>query len=105
MAAAWRRHRTAVMVCCFQNPEFSVPEALSEHRAAARSMAVWGCSQPRTGDHRSDERMPDASPCGSKTATGPMASRVRRVAVRLSGRVEVVTTAPGAERIAGMTRW
>ena len=39
------------------------------------------------------------------TATGPIFCRARSVAVRLSGRVDVVTTAPGASKMALMTMW
>jgi hypothetical protein len=42
---------------------------------------------------------------GSNTATGPSFWRAVKVTVRLSGRVEVVTTAPGASKIALMTMW
>jgi hypothetical protein len=48
--------------------------------------------------------MPGASLCGSNTAIGPARFRAARVAVRLSGRVLVVITAPGASKIIGMTK-
>ncbi len=70
----------------------------------ARIIAVCGDSQPRIGDHRIPAGRPSARCCGSKIATGPIRRRARMVAVRLSGRVEVTTTAPGASRIAGITR-
>ena len=61
--------------------------------------------QPRTGDQRSAEGTPAAKPCGSNTATGPSFERLVMVDVRLSGRVLVVITAPGASKMAGMIRW
>jgi hypothetical protein len=79
-------------------------EAGAAARPLARIIAVSGSSQPRMGDQRSPAGMPSARCCGSNTATGPpLRRRARRVAVRLSGLVLVVTTAPGASRIALMT--
>ena len=63
--------------------------------AAARIMAVCARSHPRTGDQRSALGTPAASPSGSNTATGPTLERASSVGARLSGRVEVVITAPG----------
>ena len=103
-AAACSRQRTACSDEACQKFESTVPPAAPDARALARNSAIWGFSHPRMGDHRVEERMPGASRCGSKTATGPIASRARRVAVRLSGRVLVVITAPGASRIDGITR-
>jgi len=48
--------------------------------------------------------MPGARRWGSNTTTGPIASRAVSVAVRLSGRVLVVMTAPGASRMLEVTR-
>src|SRR5690606_9178797 len=42
--------------------------------------------------------------CGSKTHTGAVSSRTPRVPSTTSRLFEVETTAPGASRIAGMTR-
>ena len=72
--------------------------------ALARTIAICGSSHPRIGDHRVADGTPGARSCGSNTATGPARPRAVRVAVRLSGRVLVVITAPGASRIDGMTR-
>lgn len=57
------------------------------------------------GDQRKPAGTPGARCCGSNTATGPRLMRERMVVARLSGLVEVVTTAPGASRIALMTMW
>ena len=70
----------------------------------ARIIAVCGFSQPLIGDHRIPDGRPSARCWGSKMAIGPILARARMVAVRLSGRVLVHTTAPGASRMAGMTR-
>lgn len=89
-----------------QNPPDSTPPADNPVTAAspvARIIAVSGSSQPRTGDQRIPAGSPSARCWGSNTATVPRRCRARRVAVRLSGRVEVVTTGPGASRMAGMT--
>ncbi|MPM52996.1 hypothetical protein SDC9_99760 [bioreactor metagenome] len=106
-AAACSRLWSAVRVLPSQNPPDSTPPADSPVAAArplARIIAVSGSSQPRMGDQRSPAGMPSARCCGSNTATGPpLRRRARRVAVRLSGLVLVVTTAPGASRIALMT--
>ena len=91
------------MVCCFQKLPDSVPPALSAHRALARIMAVCGRSQPLTGDQRRAEGTPAANPSGSNTPTGPCAARAVIVAERLSARVAVVMTAPGASRSMGIT--
>src|SRR5699024_7744228 len=105
-AAACRSDWRAVRVLPSQKPPDSTPPAdrpVVAARPVARIIAVNGFSHPRTGDQRSPAGMPSARCWGSKTATGPMRCRARRVAVRLSGRVLVVTTAPGASRIAGIT--
>ncbi len=104
MAAACRSPRRAISVWpCQKAPSVTPPlvKPAPAARPAARTMAVVGSSQPRTGDQRMPSTLP--SPCGSKTATGPFARRRAAVAARLSGRVEVVTTAPGASRMALMT--
>ncbi len=62
-----------------------------------------GVSQPRTGDQASRVGSP-VNRIGSNTATGPRLARAAMVTVRVSGRVEVATTGPGASRIQGMTR-
>jgi len=103
-AAACSRQRTACSEEACQKFESTVPLAAPVVRALPRSRAVCGFSQPRIGDHRAAERMPGARHWGSKTTTGPIASRAVSVAVRLSGRVLVVITAPGASRMLGMTR-
>ena len=65
-------------------------------------MATSGSSHPRTGDQRSVDGSPDI-PCGSNTVTGrPPTARACMVTTRLSARVDVVTTAPGASRMALM---
>ena len=91
------------MVCCFQKLPDSVPPALSAQSALARIMAVCGRSQPLTGDQRRAEGTPAASPSGSNTPTGPCAARAVIVAERLSARVAVVITAPGASKSMGIT--
>ena len=78
--------------------------SVAERVAKDLAIAVCGDSHPRIGDQRSPAGSPSARCWGSKIATGPMRRRARMVAVRLSGRVEVTTTAPGASRIAGITR-
>ena len=103
MAAAWRRQRTAVCAWVCQKFASVTPLPTPAVSAAARIMAVCGRSHPRTGDQRSVEGTPAANPCGSNTPTGrPSLARAVMVVVRLSGRVEVVMTAPGASRIEGM---
>ena len=91
------------MVCCLQKLPDSVPPALSAQSALARIMAVCGRSQPLTGDQRSAEGTPAASPSGSNTPTGPCAARAVIVTERLSARVAVVITAPGASKSMGIT--
>ncbi len=88
-----------------QKLPFSTPDLPpSATRASARIIAVWACSQPRTSDQREAGRPgARARRWGSKTITGPRPARAARVTARLSGRVEVVTSAPGASRIIGMT--
>ena len=81
----------------------SVPSPASAHRALARIMAVCGRSHPRTGDQRRAEGTPVAKPCGSNTPTGPRSARAVIVADRLSARVAVVMTAPGASSSIGIT--
>ena len=49
-AAAWRRQRTAVMVCCRQKLPDSVPCPASVHKAQARIMAVCGASLCAVGN-------------------------------------------------------
>jgi hypothetical protein len=68
-------------------------------------IAICGLSQPRTSDHRRAESRDElrARRCGSNTATGPNDALWARVIARLSGLVDVVTTAPGASRIIGIT--
>ncbi len=83
---------------------FSTPSAGSAVSARARVIATCGSSQPRIGDQRVVDATPGARRCGSNTATGRSAdARAAKVTARLSGRVEVVITAPGASRIIGMT--
>ena len=99
-------HRVAVSACWRQNVPLSTPLRLvSLTSASARMIAVCGLSQPRRSDHRrAGSRVARwARRCGSNTATGPRDARAARVIARLSGRVEVVTTAPGASRIIGIT--
>ena len=103
-AAACRRQRTTTSVCCCQKFASLTPAAAPAQSALARIMAVWGCSHPLIGDQRSPPDTPLARPCGSKTPTGPRLARAVIVAARLSGRVLVVTTAPGASRMKGITR-
>ena len=69
----------------------------------ARIIAVSGSSQPRMGDHRSPAGMPWRGVGVEHGDRAACAASARRVAVRLSGLVLVVTTAPGASRIALMT--
>ena len=102
-AAACNRARTACSAEDCQKFESVVPDAAPAVSALARIMAVCGFSHPRIGDHLVADGMPGASSCGSKTATGPVFARACSAAVRLSGRVEVVMTAPGASRMALMT--
>jgi hypothetical protein len=104
-AAACSRARTAASAEDCQKLESVVPDAAPAVRALARIIAVCGSSHPRIGDHRVADGIPGASPCGSNTATGPTFARACSAAVRLSGRVEVVMTAPGASRMALMTMW
>ncbi len=107
-AAAWRSACSATRVLPSQKPPPSTPpeeSSVAAARPVARIIAVSGSSQPLMGDHRSPAGMPSARCCGSKTATGPSRSLALSVTVRLSGRVDVVTTAPGASRIAGITTW
>lgn len=103
--AACSRQRTACSAEACQNVESVVPAAVPAVSALARTMATWGSWQPRIGDQRVAEGMPGARPCGSNTATGPLRLRSCRVTARLSGRVLVVSTAPGASRIIGIARW
>src|SRR6218665_469254 len=79
--------------------------------AGTPAASAWG-SNTATGPRRSRARRGGAgvrggaaaaSAWGSNTATGPRRSRARRVVARLSGRVEVVSTAPGASRRKGAT--
>lgn len=105
-APACSMQRVTASACCRQNVPFSTPfrpESLT--RASARIIAVRGLSQPRTRDHCSagSRNGQWARPCGSNTAAGPRDVHAARVTARLSGRVEVVTTAPGASRIIGIT--
>ena len=72
-----------MVVCCLQKLPDSMPPALSAQSALARIMAVCGRSQPRTGDQRSAEGTPAASPSGSNTPTGPSAARAVIVTERL----------------------
>ncbi len=106
-AAACSSAWSAVRVLPSQNPPDSTPpeeRPVAAARPLARIIAVSGSWHPRTGDQRRPTGMPSARCCGSNTATGPpLRRRARRVAVRLSGLVLVVTTAPGASRIALMT--
>ena len=97
------RHRTACSAEDCQNDDSFVPAAAPAVNARARTRAVPARSHPRNGDHRNRPGTPPARPCGSNTATGPTSCRALRVTARLSGRVEVVTTAPGAPRIIGTT--
>src|ERR1019366_4553366 len=103
-AAACKRQRTACSAEDCQKLESVVPPAVPAARALARTSAVCGFSHPRIGDQRVADGIPGASLCGSKTATGPARCRAASVAVRLSGRVLVVITAPGASRIIGITK-
>ncbi len=73
-AAACSRQRTAATVCCCQKLPDSVPSPASAHSAVARIIAVWGRSQPRTGDQRSVDGTPVARPWGSNTANGAEAA-------------------------------
>jgi len=95
--------RTAASAEDCQKLESLVPDAAPAVNALARTIAVCGFSHPRIGDQRVADGMPGASLCGSKTATGPTFARACRAAVRLSGRVEVEMTAPGAFKMALMT--
>ena len=105
-AAACRTHSRTVLACPRHtafSPLLVMPVLAA--RASARVAARMGSSQPSIGSHAT--RCANASPsmpCGSNTPTGPRAARARRVALMLSGFVEVVTTAPGASRIALMAR-
>ena len=102
-AAAWSRQRTACSAADCQKLASVVPRAAPVVSALARTRATCGDSQPRIGDHFVADGTPGAKPWGSNTATGPRLDRAVSVAVRLSGRVEVVTTAPGASRTALIT--
>ncbi len=87
----------------FCHAAFSPFISVSAVMTRARRVAMSGSSQPRTGDQRSVEGSPDI-PWGSNTVTGlPREERAFMVTTRLSARVDVVTTAPGASRIALMT--
>ena len=108
IAAACSRACNAERVLPSQNPPPSTPpedRPVAEARPVARIIAVKGSSHPRMGDHLSPAGRPSARCWGSNTATGPIFCRARSVAVRLSGRVDVVTTAPGASKMALMTMW
>ena len=105
-AAACSRQRVAETACARQKLAFSTPEwRASATSVSARAIAVWAASQPRVSDQRSNGRSGGrpAIPWGAKIITGPRSARARSVTERLSARVEVVTTAPGASRIMGMT--
>ena len=70
-------------------------------RASARVAARIGFSHPAIASHAMRCANPSPSiPCGSNTPTGPRSAREVIVALRLSGLVDVVMTAPGASRIA-----
>ena len=71
-AAAWSRQRRVVSVCPAQNAasETEAPHPAPAARPRARTSAVRGSSQPRTGDHANPSGNP-ARCCGSNTATGP----------------------------------
>jgi hypothetical protein len=87
----------------FCQAAFSPFISVSAVMTSARRVATSGSSQPRTGDQRSVEGSPDM-PCGSNTVTGLLpVARAFIVTTRLSARVDVVTTAPGASRIALIT--
>ena len=104
-AACSSARRTASVWACQKSPPSTVrlmPVPAASPRA--RIMAVCGSSQPRTGDQRRPRETPAANCCGSKTATGPTACRACMVTARLSGRVLVDTTAPGASSSIGITR-
>ena len=110
-AAAWSSAWSAERALPSQKPPDSTPpeeSPVDDARPDARIIAVSGSSQPRIGDQRTPLPPTAGSPavrcCGSKTATGPRSFRASMVAAMLSGRVEVVTTAPGASRMALMTR-
>ena len=84
-----------------QKPPDSVPpddSPVDEAKPVARSIAVSGFSQPRRvtiGRSPAEPRHSPVRSFGSNTATGPPPP-VLIVKARASGRVEVVTTAPGA---------
>ena len=107
-AAACNRQRVTDRAWARQKLAFSTPDRpASGTNASARTMAACGCSQPRVSDQRrpGDAGSGPARPWGSKTMTGPRVARASRVTARLSGRVEVVTTAPGASRSMRTTSW
>ena len=91
---------------CLQNPPDSTPpatesggggEAVGADHRGQRIVAPANGRPAQPGGDAFGEVL------GSNTATGPPLRRRREVAVRLSGLVLVVTTAPGASRIALMT--
>jgi hypothetical protein len=105
-AAACNKQRTALTAWVRQKPAFSTPERdASATSVSALAIAVWGRSHPRIGDQRKEKSSPGAlaRPWGSNTTTSPRPARASKVTARLSGRVEVVTTAPGASKTVGIT--
>ena len=110
-AAAWSRAWSAARALPSQKPPDSMPpddSPVDEARPVARIIAVSGCSQPRMGDQRTPALRTSLMPAVRRWGRRRRPVRVLRrrpiVAAMLSGRVEVVTTAPGASRIALMTR-
>lgn len=103
-AACSRARTTAWALAAQKSPSVTLrPTPAASTSARARRIATSGSAQPRTGDQRSPSRRP-ASRCGSKIATGPTRSRCATVVSRLSVLVDGASTAPGASRMAGMTR-
>ena len=87
---------------------FSLPSVMPvfDARASALVAARIGSSHPAIASQATWWAKPGLSiPCGSNTPTGPSAARAVRVALRLSGFVDVVTTGPGASRIALIAMW
>ena len=107
LRAAACRTVSMIVLACPRHTAFSPLAVMPVFAASAsaRVAARMGSSQPAIASHATWWAKPAPSmPWGSNTPTGPIAAREVRVALMLSGLVDVVMTAPGASRIALMAR-
>lgn len=88
--------RTHTLRVLHLDGELEALRMLADRREALTHVRVLATTDRRPARSRRDA---GREALGSNTATGPLARRESRVTVRLSGRVRVVITAPGASRM------